>query len=63
MVEYWLEQETGTGEEKAIVKVKTVKDKAEAIKDKGMGQNYFHTCYHDELDFEGQGEPCKRVKI
>jgi len=47
----YLEEETGTGEDKTISKIKEVQSKSEGKK----GQ-YVHTCYHDE----GNGRPCKR---
>ena len=34
--------------EKIIIKIKEVKDKAEAIKLKKVNKSYLHVCYHDE---------------
>lgn len=56
-----LEKETGTGEEKTIVLVKEVTDKAQAIKDKGSGKYFIHYCYHDKFLADGKStKPCRR---
>ena len=55
----FLEEETGTGENKTISILKTVKDKAEAIKDKTINTCYIHYCYHDEE----RPRPCKRERV
>ena len=56
----FLEMETEKENELTISKIKEVKDKAEAIKDKPIGKKCFmHTCYHDEKT----NRPCKREVI
>ena len=54
-----LEEETGTGEDKAITLVKEITD----IKEAKSGQ-YVHYCYHGDLLADGKSvKPCRRVKI
>jgi len=63
-VKLFLEEETGTGNEKIISTIKEVADKAEAIKDKTLNKCFFHTCYHDEQkDKNSSCRPCKREAI
>lgn len=49
-----LEEETGTGDDKTISKIKEIQSKSEGKK----GQ-YIHYHYHDETPFR----PCRRVKL
>lgn len=43
--------------EKIIIKVKEIKDKEEAIRDKKKKKSYLHICRHEE------GLPCSREAI
>ena len=59
----FLEEETEKEGKTTISKIKEVKDKAEAIKDKTANKCFFHTCYHDEPDKNNQCRPCTREAI
>lgn len=60
-MEYWLEEEIETAEGPSFKKIKKVKDKEEAIKDKlpNPKKSHLHKCYHDEY----KPKPCKREKL
>lgn len=59
-----LEEETGTGENRIISKVKEVTSKQQAINDKRPGRKSFiHYCYHDKEIARNQYKPCKREEL